>query len=248
MKQIIDNFSTGSSDYATFRPESPSEIFDFIYAHVKNFGAAWDCGTGNGQVAVELAKRFDKVYGTDISETQLQHAKKKDNVIYRKERAEQTSFPDHSVDLVTVAQAIHWFDFDKFYAEVSRVVKPGGLVAVWTYVTMRLTPEIDKVIDRLYEDITGPYWDKERKYVDENYQTIPFPFKEIPTPEFSIVKHWDLERFAGYLRTWSGVKHYMQKENKDPLDLILPDLKKAWGNNEQQRVYWPVYMRAGYLE
>jgi SAM-dependent methyltransferase len=248
MKQIIDNFSAGSAEYATFRPESPAEIFDFIYKNVKHFDVAWDCGTGNGQVAVALSKHFKNVCGTDISDQQLLHAKKENNIVYRQERAEQTSFEDGSIDLVTVAQAIHWFDFDKFYAEVNRVLKPGGLVAVWTYVTMRLTPEIDKVIDVLYEDITGPYWDKERRYVDEAYQTIPFPFNEIPTPEFGIVKHWDLQRFAGYLRTWSGVKHYVAKEKRDPLELIMPDLQKAWGASELQRVFWPVYMRAGYVE
>jgi SAM-dependent methyltransferase len=248
MKQIIDNFSSGSAEYVNFRPESPVEVFDFIYSHVNTFGTAWDCGTGNGQVAAKLAERFKKVYATDISEEQLALAQKKENIVYLRERAEQTFFPDNSIDLITVAQAIHWFDFDKFYAEVRRVARPGAMIAAWTYVTMKLTPEIDEVINYFYEDITGPYWDKERKYVDAGYSTIPFPFKEIPAPEFRIIKHWDLQQFIGYLRTWSGVKHYINKENKDPLSLVLPDLKKAWGNSELQQVYWPVYMRAGYVE
>ncbi len=245
MKQVIDNFSTGSSEYATFRPESPKEIFDFIYSKVNNNNTAWDCGTGNGQVATVLAHKFSLVFGTDISQQQLDLAQKKENITYLNERAEQTSLQDTSIDLVTIAQAIHWFDFDKFYAEVNRVAAPGGIIAAWTYSTMKLTPEIDAVIDTLYEDITGPYWDKERSYVDEGYHTIPFPFKEIAAPEFRIMKHWSLEQFAGYLRTWSGVKHYIAKENQDPILLVMDDLKKAWGSSELQEIRWPVHIRIG---
>src|SRR5476651_160086 len=126
MKQVQDNFSAGAADYATFRPASPDEIYDFLYTHVSNFGTAWDCGTGNGQVAARLAERFDHVYGTDISEQQLGLAVKKDNITYRTERAESTSLADGSIDLITVAQAIHWFDFDGFYKEVRRVARPGA--------------------------------------------------------------------------------------------------------------------------
>lgn len=248
MKQVIDNFSTGSSDYVTFRPESPKEIFDFLYANVKTFDTAWDCGTGNGQVAAVLAEKFRQVYGTDISDAQLKLAPRKDNITYLTERAEQTTLPEHSIDLVTIAQAIHWFDFDKFYTEVKRVTKPGALVCAWTYSTLRLTPAIDEVIDRLYEDITGPYWDNERRYVDEEYRTIPFPFKELDAPPVTILKRQTMQQVLGYLRTWSGLKHYMNKEGTDPTLLIAHDLEKAWGNNATLEVRWPVYIRAGIVE
>lgn len=248
MKQVIDNFSSNSSDYATFRPGSPNEVFDFLYRKVSSFDVAWDCGTGNGQVAAELADRFGQVYATDISREQLALAPAKDNIIYLQERAEQTSLPANSINLVTVAQAIHWFDFDRFYAEVNRVAAPGCIIAAWTYSTMKLTPAIDKVIDRLYLDITQPYWDKERAYVDAGYRTIPFPFEEIVTHEFQIVKQWPIERFVGYLRTWSGVKHFIAREKHDPLLLVLDDLKAAWGSDELQEVRWPVHMRAGVVK
>ncbi|MCD6013835.1 MAG: class SAM-dependent methyltransferase [Flavipsychrobacter sp.] len=248
MKQVIDNFSTGSSEYATFRPESPKEIFDFVSSQLTNFNAAWDCGTGNGQVAAVLADKFKLVYGTDISQQQLSLAQKRDNIIYLNERAEQTTLPANGIDLITIAQAIHWFDFGKFYTEVNRVAVPGGIIAAWTYSTMKLTPEIDAVIDRLYEDITGPYWDKERRYVDEGYRTIPFPFKEISAPEFRIVKHWPIDQFVGYLRTWSGVKHYVAKEGQDPVSLVMDDLKKAWGSKELHEIRWPVHTRIGIVK
>ena len=247
MKQVIDNFSTGASDYALYRPESPKEVFDFIYSHVKSFNTAWDCGTGNGQVAIKLAERFKTVYGTDISDKQLALANQKDNITYRKERAEQTSFPDHSIDLITVAQAIHWFDFESFYKEVRRVAAPGAFFAAWTYSLLRLTPDVNKVIGHFYRDITHPYWDKERTYVDEQYRTIPFPFKEVHAPEIYIVKQYNLNQLIGYLRTWSGVQHYIEQEKKDPLDLITTDLKEAWGNKDTLEARWSIHVRAGYV-
>ncbi len=245
MKQVIDNFSTGSADYSTFRPESPDAVFEFLYRHVKHFDVAWDCGTGNGQVAVRLAEKFKTVYGTDISQEQLNHAEQRDNIIYRCERAEKTTFDDNCIDLVTVAQAIHWFDFDTFYKEVKRVAKPGGLVAAWTYSLLKLTPAINNVIDHLYYDITYPYWDRERRLVDDGYKTITFPFEELEVPLFEIRKTYTFDQFIGYLRTWSGVKHYVAKEHKDPLLLVIDDLKTAWGDAATAGVWWPVHMRAG---
>ena len=247
MKQVQDNFSSGAADYALYRPESPQEVFDFLYSHVQHFNAAWDCGTGNGQVAAKLAERFKAVYGTDISEKQLSLAPRKDNIIYRKERAEQTSFPDHSIDLVTVGQAIHWFDFEPFYKEVRRVAAPGAFFAAWTYSLLKLTPAVNEVINYFYKDITQPYWDKERDYVDAEYKTIPFPFKEIHAPAINIIKSYTLGQLVGYLRTWSGVQHYMEKEKHDPTALILKDLEKAWGDNEKLEARWPVHVRAGYV-
>ena len=245
MKTIIDNFSAASADYALYRPQSPREVFDFLYANCNNFNTAWDCGTGNGQVAAELAQRFAKVYGTDISAEQLAHAAKRQNIIYLQERAEQTSLANGSIDLITIAQAIHWFDLDKFYAEVRRVATPGALIAAWTYSLLKLSPAVNEVIDHLYMDVTYTYWDKERRLVDDGYTTIPFPFEEIKAPEIQIVKQYTLPQLAGYLRTWSGVQHYIRKEQKDPVSIIIPALKQAWGEHETLEVRWPVHVRAG---
>jgi SAM-dependent methyltransferase len=245
MKEIIDNFSAGASEYALYRPESPKSVFDFLYAHVKDFNTAWDCGTGNGQVALKLSERFTNVYGTDISIDQLQQAPKKENIAYVQERAEHTSLSDQSVDLITVAQAIHWFDFDNFYTEVHRVAKPGALIAVWTYSLLRLTPEVNKIIDHLYWEITRPYWDKERGYVDDEYRTLPFPFEEIRVPELQIIRQYTFPQLLGYLRTWSGLKHYITKTGNDPVLPVMDDLEKAWGGSKELQVSWPVHMRAG---
>jgi len=214
MKQAIDNFSNDAAGYAAFRPESPEGIFDLLYSHVSCFDAAWDCGTGNGQVATKLAERFKVVYATDISEEQLKQGPAKDNIIYRKERAERTSLTPQSIDLITIAQAIHWFDFDTFYKEVKRIARPGAVIAAWTYSLLRVSTSIDLVIDHLYYDITYPYWDKERKLVDAAYRTIPFPFEEIEAPAFLIEKRLNLQQLTGYLTTWSGVKHYIQKRTE----------------------------------
>ncbi len=247
MKQVIDNFSNGSDAYSRYRPQSPQAVFDFLYAQVAGLNAAWDCGTGNGQVAAKLAERFAKVYGTDISKEQLDNATKKENIAYLVERAEQTSLPESAIDLVTIAQAIHWFDFDMFYKEIRRVARPGALVAAWTYTVLQFNSPVDDVIEKLYTGITGPYWDKERAWVDAGYSTIPFPFREIPTPEFRIEQQMSLPQLEGYLRTWSGVKHYTAKDNKDPLTLVAGELRSAWGNEELKDVIWPVHMRAGYV-
>ena len=245
MKEAIDNFSNKSSEYALYRPDSPPEVFDFLLARVPGFSAAWDCGTGNGQVARVLAERFEKVYGTDISSEQLSHATGKENISYLLERAEKTSLPDNSVDLITVAQAIHWFDFEAFYKEVRRVAVPGAVIAAWTYTVLQVNPAVDAVIDKLYSEITVSYWDKERKLVDAAYSTIPFPFDELETPVFYITGHYSLQQLVGYLRTWSGVKHYLQREGADPLEIVMDELKEAWGDAETHAIIWPVHMRAG---
>ena len=169
MKEVQDNFSAGAAGYAAFRPASPDEVFDFLYAHVRHFGTAWDCGTGNGQVAGRLADRFEQVIATDISSDQLKLAIQKDNISYRQERAEVTGIESASIDLITVAQAIHWFDFEHFYAEVRRVARPGALCAAWTYNLLKLTPEVNSVIDDFYQGTTRKYWDKERDLVDAGY-------------------------------------------------------------------------------
>jgi ubiquinone/menaquinone biosynthesis C-methylase UbiE len=245
MKQTIDNFSNIAAEYALFRPGSPDEIFDFLYSRLSHYNAAWDCGTGNGQVAVKLAQKFATVYATDISNEQLQHAQKKDNIIYRQERAESTTLKDGSIDLVTIGQAIHWFDFDPFYKEVKRVAAPGALIAAWTYNLINITAAVDDIIYHFYFDIIYDYWDKERKLVESGYSTIPFPFEEIQAPLFQISKMYNVKQLIGYLGTWSAVKHYMEKEGKDPVLMIEKELVRAWGNTEEQKVFWPVHMRVG---
>ena len=238
-----DNFSTKSEDYARYRPGYPEEIYEFLGKSVAFKEQAWDCGTGNGQVAARLSNIFQRVYATDISVQQLMNAQNKPNVYYSRQRAEKTNFPEASFDLITVAQAIHWFDFETFYREVSRTLKPGGLITVMGYGLFQSNEATNKVIDHFYRKIIGSYWDKERKYLDEEYKTIPFPFEEIETPEFRNEMDWSLERLVGYLKTWSAVKHYEKANNENPVDLIYEDLKQSFG--ERGKISFPVLFRAG---
>ncbi len=240
-----DNFSRQARLYSQFRPDYPDELIDFILENTAGRSQAWDCGTGNGQFAKKLSPHFEQVFGTDISEQQLNNAERRPNIIYQKERAESSSFENDQFDLISVAQAIHWFDFEAFYAEVYRTLKPGGTFVVTGYALLRICPEVDEVIDHFYTEIIGPYWDPERKYIDEKYRTIPFSFKEITCPEFSFNSTWTLDQLKGYLNTWSSVQHYKADRNKDPVKLISSQLNEAWGNQTIKEVQFPILLRMG---
>jgi ubiquinone/menaquinone biosynthesis C-methylase UbiE len=240
-----DNFSTQSEQYVKFRPTYPDELYQFLLPLVKTKDAAWDCGTGNGQVAQELSKHFKKVYATDISEKQIKNAIQRENIFYKVESAERTSFPDKSFDLITVAQAIHWFDFGAFYKEVERTIKPNGVLAVIGYGLLSIDEDTDKIINRFYHEIVGPYWDKERKYVDEYYRTVPFPFKEIEPPKLYNIYEWNIEHLIGYVETWSAVQHYIKVNNQNPVDLVFKDLQQTWGINTAKTVKFPILLRIG---
>jgi ubiquinone/menaquinone biosynthesis C-methylase UbiE len=240
-----DNFSSRSDKYQKFRPTYPEKLYNFLLSIIENKQAAWDCGTGNGQVAQELAKYFNTVFATDISETQVQHAVKLSNIFYSVEAAEKTSFPSKTFDLITVAQAIHWFDFEPFYKEVERTMKPGGKLAVIGYGLFKSDEKTDLVINRFYHEIIGSYWDKERKYVDENYQTIPFPFKEIKSPDLQNIFEWTFEQMIGYLETWSAVQHYIKANHHNPIDLVSNDLRLAWADDNIKKIRFPIFLRIG---
>ena len=211
---------------------------------VQEHTACWDCGTGNGQLAVLLAEDFGQVYATDISAKQLSNAIKRDNVNYSRQPAEHTYFDNHQFDLITVAQAVHWFDFNAFYREVSRVLKPGGCIVVIGYGLLRIDPQIDPIIDHFYSDIIGPYWDPERRYLDEGYQTIPFPFAEVPAPSFHLKADLSLDQLIGYLQSWSAVQHFREKSGADPVDQIKDRLSASWDHPTRQITH-PLFVRVG---
>lgn len=242
-----DNFSNQASEYSKFRPTYPPELIEHIVSFVETKTTALDVATGNGQVAQKLSEFFQTVYATDISEKQLLHAKQLLNVVYKKLPAEKTDFNDRQFDLITVAQAIHWFDFDQFYAEVYRILKPEGIFAVIGYGLFITNPNSDKILSHFYHDIVGPFWDPERKYLDENYETIPFPFEELETLHFQNKFIWSFEQLIGYLETWSAVEHYKAHHNENPIDLIRDDLKVSWETSEKTVVF-PMLLRLGKLK
>ncbi len=243
-----DRFSQHAADYQKYRPDYPKDLYAYVLQLIAAKGMAWDCGTGNGQVAAKLAKHFKQVYATDISEQQVQQAPTLANVHYKVESAEHTDFPSQQFDLITVAQAIHWFNFDSFYKEVKRTLKPTGILAVMGYGLLQTDPSLQSLIDHFYTTIVGPYWDKERKYLDESYQTIPFPFQEIKTPSFTHSMKWDLPQLIGYLNTWSAVKLYEKEEALNPISLIEKELQQTWGLASSSRtITFPILLRIGKL-
>lgn len=239
-----DHFSQHAEQYAQYRPSYPEELFDYLASISPTNQLAWDCATGNGQVAVELSKHFSYVIGTDASEEQIYHAMDYPRVEYKKERAENASFKDQSVDLITVAQALHWFDFDAFFSEVSRVTKNKGILAVLSYRKMRINAEIDAVVETLYQDILDAYWSPERKHVENAYSAIQFPFKELKPPNCTVNKNWSYNHLIGYLNTWSATQKYIKKNSINPVTLIEKQLKQAWNQqNNSKKVSWPVTLR-----
>lgn len=240
-----DNFSTQAKGYAQFRPTYPQELYDFLLSLVQDKNAAWDCATGNGQVAAVLAGYFEQVFATDISENQLKNAVKAANITYLVESSEQSSFGDDTFDLITVAQAIHWFRFDDFFAEVKRTLKPGGIFAAFGYGLMQIDEKVDAVVGKLYEEILGSYWDEERRYIEQQYTTIPFPFEEIPAPEYAIKTRWNFDQLTGYLNTWSSLQHYIKANGSNPLDLVMADLEQAWGADEEKEIRFPIILKVG---
>ncbi len=243
-----DHFSSHSADYRRARPTYPEELYTALAKLTPSHELAWDCATGNGQAAVELAKYFKKVIATDASEEQIRHAQSCPNVEYRVAPAENSGLDNQSADLVTVAQALHWFDFDKFYREAKRVLKPKGIIAAWCYLLFETDdPEITDLIKTFYWDIIGSYWPKERKYLENNYEDIPFPFKTIPPPDIAMHLHWNMQQMVDYLNTWSGVKRYESEKGENPvLAWFKPRLEKLWENPEKlMKIHYPLVFKVG---
>ena len=240
-----DNFSIQSDNYAKYRPAYPTEFYNYLYSLIPASQAAWDCGTGNGQVAFELAKKFDHVFASDLSESQIKNALQSKNIVYSIQAAEQTFFEKDQFDLIIVAQAIHWFDFDKFYSEVRRTGNSNAILCVLGYGKIEISEEMDRVINYFYRNVIGSYWDKERKYIDENYKTIPFPFQEYTAPDFVNNIQWSLEHLIGYLNTWSAVKHFISKNNYNPLDALMKEIEILWGDSKEREVRFPLLLRIG---
>jgi len=241
-----DHFSGHAPDYARFRPDYPEALYAFLAGQAPGRTRAWDCATGNGQAALGLATRFERVVATDAAAAQVAQAPRHPRVAYAVALAEAAPFAAGTMDLVTAAQSLHWFDLERFYGEASRVLRPHGVVAAWCYGLHRVAPEIDALVDRLYEDVLGPCWPPERRHIEAGYRTLAFPFLEIPAPSFSMERSWRLEEYLGYLGTWSAVRRYRATRGVDPLEATAVELTGRWGAaGEARRVIWPVHLRVG---
>jgi ubiquinone/menaquinone biosynthesis C-methylase UbiE len=242
-----DHFSKVAPRYADFRPHYPRELFQYLATLRPRDTVVWDCAAGNGQATVDLAEHFQSVIATDASAEQIASAPSHPRVDYRVAPAEHSGLPDHSIGLVTVAQALHWFDLDRFYSEVQRVVRPQGFIAVWAYGNCTVEGDaVNQMVHDFYSKTVGDYWPPERKLVEEGYRTIPFPFSEIPAKEFRMEDRWTLERLLGYFGTWSATNRYIKALGHDPLGPLETALKKVWGEPQRVRqVFWPLSVRVG---
>ena len=245
-----DHFSALAGRYADFRPNYPAALFDFLATLVPRDSLVWDCAAGNGQATVDLAERFQKVIATDASREQIAAAKPHPRAEYRVATAEESGLTAESAGLVTVAQALHWFDLKRFYAEVVRVLRPGGVLAVWAYGINEVEGEsVNQLVQDYYGNVVGPYWPPERKIVEEGYRTIEFPFSEIVPPPIRMEAKWSLPQLLGYFSSWSATNRYIKANGCNPLDRLSVALAPAWGDPDKPRlVRWPLAMRIGHKQ
>jgi SAM-dependent methyltransferase len=242
-----DHFSSVAARYADFRPSYPAELFDYLAMLVPRDAPVWDCAAGNGQATNGLAQRFPRVIATDASAEQIAAASALPNIEFRVALAEASGLPHASIGLVTVAQALHWFDRPRFYAEVKRVLRPGGVLAVWAYGVNRVQGEaVDAMVQDFYGNTLGPHWPPSRQLVESGYRTLPFPFEEISPPSFRMEVSWTLDRLLGYFSTWSATNQYIKATGRNPLGPLAEKLASVWGDVNQPRpVVWPLTLRVG---
>lgn len=244
--QFKDHFSTQSDHYQRYRPTYPEVLFDYLASISPARELAWDCATGTGQAARELARLFNNVVASDASAQQIAQTESDERIDYRVMPAEQPTLAGQSMDLITVAQALHWFDQARFYTSAWEVLKPDGVLAVWSYSLLSVNPNIDRVVKHFYHDIVGPYWPPERALIEQGYPPLPKLFHNIETPEFAMQSQWSVADLLGYLGTWSASRYYQAEQHTDPLDLIREELLQAWGDGDTIRlIHWPLRIQVG---
>lgn len=247
---FADHFSRVAGNYAQYRPSYPDALFDWLASLTAQHQLAWDCATGNGQAALALASHFDQVIATDASQAQIAQARSHPKVRYHVAAAEQSGLLDRSIDLLTIAQALHWFNLPEFYTEAQRVLKPSGVIVAWSYGVFNLTePEIDECLQHFYRVTLDPYWPAERKIVENGYRDLDFPFSAQTTPNFKMQTQWTFTQLLGYLRSWSACDRYYRATGNDPVRALEPQLQQLWGDIQQSReIHWPLSIRAGRYE
>lgn len=246
MTGFPDHFSAQAAGYAAFRPGYPDELFERLRAASPRTTQAWDVGTGNGQAALRLVGIFDEVRATDASSEQLLHAAPHPHITYRQGREDRSGLPDLSVDLVCAAQAAHWFDAPRFHAEVERVLRPGGLLALWGYGLAQVAADVDELTWDLYDRQLGTWWPAERRHIDDCYRGLAFPYPELPAPPLTMRADLSAAQYLGYLGTWSALTRLRQAGRSDPLPAFAEALSRCWPADEIRAVGWPLFMRWGH--
>jgi ubiquinone/menaquinone biosynthesis C-methylase UbiE len=246
MQSFNDSFSKQSDIYLKYRPSYPTELFSYLSSLTEKHALAWDCGTGNGQAAISLSAFYEKVLATEPSESQIRYAMKSPKVSYFIEAAESSSIRTNTVDIVTIANALHWFNFDLFYKEVNRIVKSNGVIAAWSYGLPEISPEIDSIVKQFHDGTLGTYWQPQNRLVEKQYATIPFPFQPIPSPKFYIEKVFNLKELIGYFNTWSATQRFINDNKFNPTEELEEDLNKVWTNTEsKKKLRWELILKVG---
>lgn len=245
MSRGVPDYSPMAADYARVRPAYPAELFAWLASEVSPRRLALDCATGSGQAAVGLAEHFERVVAIDASEGQLAHAAAHPRVEYRLAKAEESGLETGSVDLVTAAAAAHWFDPEGFAAEVRRVVRPRGLLAVWTYHIAYLEPPFDEVLRRFYDDFLAPWFGDGARLVDRRYEDLELAGEPLAAPSFHVEARWTLDDVRRFVGTWSGTQTYKEETGEDPFERLRPELEAIWGDPEARRpLRWPLFVEA----
>lgn len=247
---FADHFGGVARGYASFRPTYPRALFDWLAEVAPSRSLAWDCATGSGQAAVDLAAGFAHVIATDASAAQIAQATPHPRVEYRVATAEDSGIATGSVDLVAVAQALHWFDLGRFNAEARRVLVRGGVIAEWAYGLTRVDGDaVDALVQHYYSEVVGPWWPPERSHIETGYRDLAFPFTRLDAPPFTMAVDWNLGQLLGYLRTWSATARFTQVRGFDPVLALGERLAPHWGPPAQaRRVSWPLALRAGRVD
>ena len=246
MREFQDHFSGKAKTYVRHRPAYPGELYSHLASLSPHHRLAWDCGTGNGQAALGLAELFDRVVATDASAAQIALAPHRSGIAYRVTRAEDAGLETHSVALVTVAVAVHWFDLDRFYAEVRRVLSPGGLLAVWCYSLPEIVPAVDRILDHFLRETLSGYWPDGFQYVLDGYRSLPFPFEELVPPPLVMETPWSAADLIGFLQSWSGTTNFEKQRGYNPVEMIRRRLIEAWGTDGGVRsLRWKLFLRIG---
>jgi len=243
--EFKDFFSEQSTEYAKYRPRYPDELFEYLSSITNEHKKAWDCAAGNGQAALSLTHYFDEVIATDASEKQIQNATGHPKIKYMVASAENSGIESNSVDLLTVATAIHWFNLAKFYAEAKRTLKPEGTLAIWNYASSNVNEAVDSVTDHYMNEIVGSYAAPDFWRGVNSETDIDFPFDRIKTPDFKIRQNWSFRDYINYIMTWSPTRNYIKQKKSNPLEIIFDVFKKAWGDeNEKKEIIWKLTLKA----